>query len=122
MYNKLTLDETIKGFEERAKELYLEGILCHANPDNGKLDEIIQTARDCEQLVEWLKELSLLRSKIEKVDKRINEELELAAKDKNSYVGTKFNATQFDRAIGYELGLSNAIEFMREECSYKEQN
>ena len=122
MYNKLTLDETIKGFEERAKELYLEGILCHANPDDGKLDETIQTARDCEQLAEWLKELKLLHRNIENVDKRLNEELGLATKYKNSYVGTKFNATQFDRAVGYELGLSNAIEFMREECSYKEQN
>lgn len=120
--NKLTLDETIQGLEARAKELCLEGILCHANLDDGKLNETIQAARDCEQLVEWLKELSLLRSNIEKVDKRINEELELATKAKNSYVGTKFNATQFDRAVGYELGLSNAIEFMREECSYKEQN
>lgn len=122
MYNKLTLDETIKCFEERAKELYLEGILCHANPNDGKLDETIQAGRDCEQLVEWLKELKLLHRNIENVDKRLNEELELATKDKNSYVGTKFNATQFDRAVGYELGLSNAIEFMREECLYSEQN
>ena len=108
--------------EARAKELCLEGILCYDNLGDSKLNENIQTAIDCEQLVEWLKELSLLRSNIEKVDKRINEELELATKDKNSYAGTKFNATQLDRAVGYELGLSNAIEFMREECLYNEQN
>lgn len=104
------------------KKLCLEGILCYDNLGDGKLNENLQTARDCEQLVEWLKELRLLRSNIEKVDKRINEELELAIKDKNSYVGTKFNATQFDRAVGYELGLSNAIEFMREEGLYSESN
>jgi hypothetical protein len=120
--DKLTLDETIQGLEARAEELYIEGMLCHANPDDGKLDENIQTAKDCEQLVEWLKELRLLRRNINNVDKRINEELELAIKDKNSYVGTNFNATQYDRAVGYELALTNAIEFMREECLYSEQN
>lgn len=120
--NKLTLDETIQGLEARAEELYIEGMLCHANPDDGKLDETIQAAKDCEQLVEWLKELRLLRRNINNVDKRINEELELAIKDKNSYVGTNFNATQYDRAVGYELALTNAIEFMREECLYSEQN
>lgn len=57
----MTLDEAIKHCEEVAKETYVEAMLCHANPDDGKLDDCIESGKYYEQLAEWLKELKQLR-------------------------------------------------------------
>ena len=54
---RLTLDEAIAHAKEVAEEKYNEGFLCHANPDDGKLDECVKCAREHEQLAEWLTQL-----------------------------------------------------------------
>ena len=36
-------------------------MLCHANPDDGKLDGCIESGRYHEQLAEWLEELKFIR-------------------------------------------------------------
>lgn len=54
---KLTIDDAIKHAADVAKRKYMEGMLCHANPDDGKLDDCIKCGREYEQLVDWLEEL-----------------------------------------------------------------
>lgn len=57
----MTLDEAIVHEKELAKEIYIEAMLCHANPDDGKLDGCIESGRYHEQLAEWLEELKFIR-------------------------------------------------------------
>ena len=57
----MTLDEVIVHEREVAKEIYVEAMLCHANPDDGKLDDCIQRGKYHEQLVEWLEELKAIK-------------------------------------------------------------
>ena len=52
----MTLDEAIAHAKELAKEIYIEAMLCHANPDDGKLDSCIEGGRYHERLVEWLED------------------------------------------------------------------
>ena len=40
-----------------AKEIYVEAMLCHANPDDGKLDSCIESGRYHERIAEWLEDL-----------------------------------------------------------------
>lgn len=54
---RLTLDEAIAHAKEVAEEKYNEGFLCHANPDDGKLDKCVKCAQEHEQLAEWLTQL-----------------------------------------------------------------
>ena len=51
----MTLDEAIQHAEDKSKEIYIEAMLCHANPDDGELDKCIECAKEHEQLAEWLK-------------------------------------------------------------------
>lgn len=53
----MTIDEAIAHAREIAEKNYLEGMLCHANPDDGELDGCIECGREHEQLAEWLEEL-----------------------------------------------------------------
>ena len=57
----MTLDEAIAHEKELAKEIYIEAMLCHANPDDGKLDGCIESGRYHERLVEWLEDLKRRR-------------------------------------------------------------
>ncbi|MDY3854782.1 MAG: hypothetical protein SO170_07515 [Butyribacter sp.] len=57
----MTIDEAIAHEKEVAKEIYVEAMLCHANPDDGKLDSCIESGRYHERLAEWLEELKMLR-------------------------------------------------------------
>lgn len=51
------LNEAIEHARKVAKEKYAEGMLCHANPSDDKLDSCIECAKEHEQLADWLKEL-----------------------------------------------------------------
>lgn len=53
----MSIDEAIAREKEVAKEIYVEAMLCHANPDDGKLDDCIERGKYHEQLAEWLEEL-----------------------------------------------------------------
>ena len=57
----MTLDEAIAHEKEVAKEIYIEAMLCHANPDDGKLDGCIERGKYHEHLAEWLEELKFLK-------------------------------------------------------------
>lgn len=53
----MTIDKAIAHEKELAKEIYIEAMLCHANPDDEKLDGCIERGKYHEQLAEWLEEL-----------------------------------------------------------------
>lgn len=63
---KMTLEGAIKHEKEVAKRKYNEGFLCHANPDDGELDQCIECAKEHEQLAEWLEELKAYKDAEEK--------------------------------------------------------
>lgn len=65
---RMTIDEAIAHAREVAEEKYNDGFLCHANPDDGKLDECVKCAQEHEQLAEWLEELKTYREKIVSAD------------------------------------------------------
>ena len=52
----MTIDEAIAHEKEVAKEIYVEAMLCHANPDDGKLDDCIERGRYHDQFAEWLED------------------------------------------------------------------
>ena len=57
----MTIDEAIVHEREVAKEIYVEAMLCHANPDDGKLDDCIESGKYHKQIAEWLEELKMYR-------------------------------------------------------------
>ena len=52
----MTLDETIAHEKELAEENYLQGMLCHANPNDDELDGYIENGRYHEQVAKWLED------------------------------------------------------------------
>ena len=58
----MSIDEAIAHEKELAKKIYLQGMLCHANPDDEKLDGYIESGKYHEQISEWLEELKSYRS------------------------------------------------------------
>ena len=58
----MKLDEAIVHEKELSKEIYVEAMLCHANPDDGELDDCIECGKYHDQLSEWLEELKELRN------------------------------------------------------------
>ena len=57
----ITIDEAITHAREKAEKMYLQGMLCHANPNDDELDGCIECAREHEQLAEWLEELKAIK-------------------------------------------------------------
>ena len=57
----MTLDEAIAHAREVAKEIHVEAMLCHANPDDGKLDDCIERGKYHEQIAEWLEDYECIR-------------------------------------------------------------
>lgn len=58
----MNIDEAIAHEKEVAKEIYVEAMLCHANPDDGKLDDCIERGKYHEHLAELLEELKDMRN------------------------------------------------------------
>ena len=80
----LTIDEAIAHEREVAKEIYVEAMLCHANPDDGELDDCIQRGKYHEQLAEWLEELKSYRASVfsgDMTQKMLKEEYNKAIDD-----------------------------------------
>ncbi len=57
----MTIDEAIAHEREKAEKMYLQGMLCHANPNDDELDGCIECAKKHEQLAELLEELKTYR-------------------------------------------------------------
>lgn len=58
----MTIDEAIAHEKELAKKSYMQGMLCHANPDDGKLDGYIESGKYHEQIAEWLEKLEYIEN------------------------------------------------------------
>lgn len=58
----MTEKEAILHAKKVAEEHYMQGMLCHANPNDDKLDACIECAKEHEQLAEWLEELQQYRA------------------------------------------------------------
>ena len=52
----MTLDEVIAHEKELAEENYMQGMLCHANPNDDELDGYIENGRYHEQVAKWLED------------------------------------------------------------------
>ena len=57
----MTIDEAIAHEREKAEEMYLQGMLCNANPNDDELYGCIECAKEHEHLAEWLEELKAYR-------------------------------------------------------------
>lgn len=64
----MTIDEVIAHEKKVAKEIYVEAMLCHANPNDDKLDNCIENGKYHEQIAEWLEELKALREYKERME------------------------------------------------------
>ena len=52
----MTIDEAIAHEKELAEENYMQGMLCHANPNDDELDGYIENGRYHEQVAKWLED------------------------------------------------------------------
>ena len=52
----MTLDEAIAHEKKLAEENYMQGMLCHANPNDDELDGYIENGRYHEQVAKWLED------------------------------------------------------------------
>ena len=52
----MTLDEAITHEKELTEENYMQGMLCHANPNDDELDGYIENGRYHEQVAKWLED------------------------------------------------------------------
>ena len=52
----MTLYEAIAHEKELAEENYMQGMLCHANPNDDELDGYIENGRYHEQVAKWLED------------------------------------------------------------------
>ena len=57
----MTLDEAIVHEKELAEENYMQGMLCHANPNDDELDRYIDNGRYHEQVVKWLEDYKYIK-------------------------------------------------------------
>ena len=100
----MTLDEAIEHENELAKEIYIEAMLCHANPDDGKLDDCIERGKYHEQLAEWLEELKALKNGLKIKCDDLNEALEKGKK------------------IGYSKALDDFVKFASDMPTVEEED
>lgn len=114
----MTIDEAIARAREKAKEMYLQGMLCHANPNDDKLDGCIECGREQEQLAEWLEKLQYIENIILKWNADIYNDEDTGIPD-NEILEAIFNACNnngFDIPIdedyinGKKDGYNKAID------------
>ena len=96
----MSIDEAIAHAREVAKEKYTEAMLCHANPNDEKLDGGIECAEEHEQLAEWLEELKELR--------KIKE-------DYAKGMQTSYAKFMYDKAIDDFVNFANTMPTVEEE-------
>ena len=130
----MTLDEAIAHEKELAKEIYVEAMLCHANPDDGKLDDCIERGKYHEQLAEWLEELKSYREHIfsgEMTQKMLREEYNKAidtfVTKIKKYMETTEQATYIDEINNWNdnysaMTIYDYVDELANELKVGEQN
>ena len=109
----MSIDEAIAHEREVAKEIYVEAMLCHANPDDGELDDCIQRGKYHEQLAEWLEELKDYRDK-NKMVVRVDVENMDSIKDKIEEL-SKYAESQYNKAIDDFVRFANTMPTVESE-------
>ena len=71
------IDDAIKHATDVARRKYVEGMLYHANSDDGELDDCIKCGREHEQLAEWLEELKCYKDLEDQLEKLYGDRLSL---------------------------------------------
>ena len=102
----MSIDEAIAHEKEVAKEIYVEAMLCHANPDDGKLDDCIERGKYHEQLAEWLEELKDYRDKNKMVVR-----IDCVNSEEFKDIAVKLAKEQYNKAIDdYKSGIKEELE------------
>ena len=102
----MSIDEAIAHEREVAKEIYVEAMLCHANPDDGKLDDCIERGKYHEQLAEWLEELKDYRDKNKMVVR-----IDCVNSEEFKDIAVKLAKEQYNKAIDdYKSGIKEELE------------
>ncbi len=111
----MKIDEAIAHARKKANEMYTQGMLCHANPNDEKLDGIIDCAREQEQLAEWLEELKAFKeNKWTTIYFRRGYK-----KAENDYHAQSEKDRQSSYDCGYEVGYAKAIDDFTEKSMEK---
>ena len=80
--------------------------LCHANPDDGKLDDCIERGKYHEQLAEWLEELKDYRDKNKMVVR-----IDCVNSEEFKDIAVKLAKEQYNKAIDdYKSGIKEELE------------
>lgn len=117
----MTIDEAIAHAREVAKEKYAEGMLCHANPNDGELDGCIECAKEHEQLAEWLEELKANRIALAKASKALDENTWLGYNKAIDDFSKKLKSDEFQKhninmvfETSHQLSYSDCIDYFIE--------
>ena len=102
----MSIDEAIAHEKEVAKEIYVEAMLCHANPDDGKLDDCIERGKYHEHLAEWLEELKDYMDKNKMVVR-----IDCVNSEEFKDIAVKLAKEQYNKAIDdYKSGIKEELE------------
>lgn len=106
----MTIDETAAHEREVAKEIYVEAMLCHANPNDGKLDGCIERGKYHEQLAEWLEDYKQIKMLVP-IEQALKTEYNKGySKAENDYHAQSEKDRQSYYDCGYEVGYVKAID------------
>ena len=61
MKDEMDIEEFARKSREVAEEMNIGAFLCHANPDDGSLDRLIEEAAMYDKFADWLEELMQYR-------------------------------------------------------------
>ena len=111
----MSIDEAIAHEIEVAKETYVEAMLCHANPDDGKLDSCIERGKYHEQVAEWLEDYKQIKMLVP-IEQALKTEYNKGySKAENDYHAQSEKGRQSSYDCGYDAGYNKAIDVA---CEY----
>lgn len=106
----MSINEAIAHEKELSKEIYVEAMLCHANPDDGKLDGCIERGKYHEQLAEWLEDYKQIKMLVP-IEQALKTEYNKGySKAENDYYAKSEKDRQSSYDCGYDAGYSKAID------------
>ena len=106
----MTIDEAITHEKELSKEIYVEAMLCHANPNDDKLDGCIERGKYHEQLAEWLEDYKQIKMLVP-IEQALKTEYNKGySKAENDYYVQSEKDRKSSYDCGYEVGYSQSID------------
>lgn len=105
----MTIDEAIKHARKVAKEHYIQGFLCHANPDDEELGFFVNCGQEHEQLAKWLEELETYK---EAEKQGLLVKLPCKVGDKFYFIGQKAINGELKGHFTVETGSVSSFEIL----------